>query len=114
MFELNLSSSVLFVVAYCPPKVNTGFIHDFADFLSKVSVNYDLYLISGDFNVHVCCKSQPLVNDFLSLIASFNLVQSVTGPKHEKGHTLDLVLLHGLSVCVNEICETVCISPFRV
>lgn len=33
----------------------------------------------------------------------------MTGPTHEKGHTLDLVLSHGPSVCVGEICNT-CIS----
>ncbi|KAK0151915.1 hypothetical protein N1851_006719 [Merluccius polli] len=110
MFELHLSSPVMFAVIYRPPKFNKGFINDFADFLSRVTVNYDYLLISGDFNIHVCCESRPLVNDFLNLLASFNLVQSVRAPTHEKGHTLDLVLSYGLSVCINEICETACIS----
>ena len=95
---------------YRPPKFNKDFINDFADCLSLVTVKYDHLLISGDFNIHVCCESRPLASDFLNLIASFNLIQSVTGPTHEKGHTLDLVLSCGLSLCVDEICDTACIS----
>ncbi len=106
MFELHLSSPAMFAVIYRPPKFNKDFIRDFADFLSGVTVKHDHFLISGDFNIHVCCESGHLVNDVLNLIASFNLVQSVKGPTHEKGHTLDLVLSYGLSVCINEICET--------
>lgn len=64
----------------------------------------DRILILGDFNIHVCCPSNALAKDFLNLINSFNLVQSVTGPTHEHGHTLDLVLSYGLSVCE---CETI-------
>ena len=45
------------------------------------------------------------MKDFLSLIDSFNLVQCVSGPTHEHGHTLDLVLSHGLSVSNLEICD---------
>ena len=67
-------------------------------------VKYDHITICGDFNVHVCCESQPLTRDFLNLLDSFSLKQTVFGPTHEKGHTLDLVLSYGVSVSVNEIC----------
>lgn len=40
----------------------------------------------------------------MNLLDSFCLKQSVTGPTHEKGHTLDLVLSHGLTVSVIDIC----------
>ena len=43
------------------------------------------------------------VEDFLSLIDSFNLIHCVSGPTHEHGHTLDLVLSYGLSVSDLEI-----------
>ena len=109
-FELQLSSfSVMFGVVYRPPKFYKDFICEFADFLSCVSVKYNHFLISGDFNIHVCCRSRPLVTDFLNLIESFNLVQCVKDPTHEKGHILDLVLSYDLSVSVNEICESACI-----
>lgn len=54
----------------------------------------------------MCCGSRPLVRDFLNLIDSFNLTQSVAGPTHEKSHNLDLVVLLGLSVEISEICST--------
>jgi len=52
----------------------------------------------GDFNIHVCCLENPLAKEFLSLIDSFDLVQFVNTPTHIQGHTLDLVLSHGLTV----------------
>lgn len=67
-------------------------------FLSAIMPNYDWILIIADFNLHVCCPTVPLVKDFLNLIDSFNLVQSLTGSTREHGHTLDLVLSCGIPV----------------
>jgi len=49
------------------------------------------FIIVGDFNVHVCCETRPLVKDFFNLIDSLNLTQSISEPTHDKGHILDLV-----------------------
>ncbi len=46
----------------------------------------------------MCCPADPLVKDYLNLIDSFNLEQSVKVPTHEYGHTLDLVLSYGISL----------------
>lgn len=88
---------------YRPPKYDTDFINDFSDFLSGIMLNYDRILIIGNFNNNVCCPTKPLVKDFLHLIDSFNLVQSVIGSTHKRGHTLDLVLSCGLPVSNLEI-----------
>lgn len=61
----------------------------------------------GDFNIHVCCPDKPLAKDFLNLIDSFNFAQCVSGPTHEQGHTLDLVLSYGLPVLNLEVCDSV-------
>ncbi len=106
LFEINFPATVLCAVVYRPPKYNKNFIQDFADFVAGITLIYDRFLIMGDFNIHVCCESKPLVKEFLSLVDSFNLTQSVTGPTHEKGHTLDLVLSCGLCITINEICDT--------
>lgn len=36
--------------------------------------------------------------DFMGILDSFNLTQTVQEPTHAKGHTLDLVLHHGLNL----------------
>uniref|UniRef100_A0A3B3DJ46 Reverse transcriptase domain-containing protein n=1 Tax=Oryzias melastigma TaxID=30732 RepID=A0A3B3DJ46_ORYME len=69
--------------------------------------HFDKVLITGDFNIHVCCPDKALVKDFLSIMDSFNLVQWVSGPTHEHGHTLDLVFTHGLSILNLDICDSV-------
>lgn len=46
----------------------------------------------------MCCPSNLLAKDFISLIDSFDLVQLVKSPTHSHGHTLDLVLSLGFSV----------------
>lgn len=67
-------------------------------FLSSVVPKADRLLILGDFNIHVCCPSKPMVKEFLQIINNFNLIQFVVGPTHNQGHTLDLILSYGLLV----------------
>lgn len=59
----------------------------------------DDFMILGDFNIHICCPSKPL--DVFMPCGLFNLVQSVTAPTHQKGHTL--VLSSGFTVSNIEI-----------
>ena len=108
LFEICVQSNapVLCALIYRPPKFNKDFMMDFSDFVAGILLKYHHFLIVGDFNIHVCCDSKPFVKDFLRAIDSFNLVQFVTGPTHEKGHTLDLVLSHGLNVCIQDLCST--------
>jgi len=96
---------VLCAVVYRPPKYHKGFLNDFLDFLAEIMPKYDRVLIVGDFNIHVCCPDNPMAKDFLNLVDSFNLVQSVSGPTQERGHTLELVLSYGLPVLNLEICD---------
>ncbi len=107
LFELGRSFKMLGAVVYRPPRYNKDFINDFSAFLADIMPKYDHVLIVGDFNIHVCCPDNPMVKDFLCLIDSFNLVQSVSGPTQERGHTLDLVLSFGLPVRNLEICDAV-------
>lgn len=65
----------------------------------------DKILVIGDFNMHLCSPSKPLVNEFLSLIESFNLIQHVSGPTYKKCQTLDLVLSFGFSVSNLEVSD---------
>lgn len=62
-------------------------------FLSGLVSRRDKILVIGDFNMHLCSPSKPLVNEFLSLIESF------------KCQTLDLVLSFGFSVSNLEVSD---------
>ncbi|KAK7880130.1 hypothetical protein WMY93_033197 [Mugilogobius chulae] len=78
-FSLGLDTLIFCALVYRPPKFNKDFIKEFTDFLTGLALNHDKFLIVGDFNIHVCCESKPLAKDFLNLIDSFNLIQSVSG-----------------------------------
>lgn len=39
-------------------------------------------LILGNFYINLCCASEPLSTDFINLIDSFSLSESVKGPTH--------------------------------
>lgn len=93
-----LQTPLLCALVYRSPKATGCFIHDFSDLLSALAIQSDKMLILGDFNIHVCCPAKPMVNEFLALLDSFNLTQSICGSTHIKGHTLDLVLSSGISV----------------
>uniref|UniRef100_A0A3B3HT18 Reverse transcriptase domain-containing protein n=1 Tax=Oryzias latipes TaxID=8090 RepID=A0A3B3HT18_ORYLA len=105
VFKLDPALSMFCAVIYRPPKYNKDFIDDFAVFLAGIMPKYDRILIVGDFNIHVCCPDKAPARDFLNLINSFNLVQLVSAPTQEQGHTLDLILTHGLTTFDLEICD---------
>lgn len=74
------------------------FIQEFSEFLTTIVPRFEKILILGDFNLHICCPKEPMVKEFLHVIDSFNLSQSVSKPTHKFGHTLDLVLSLGISI----------------
>lgn len=104
LFQFN-EHQLTIAVVYRPPKPNKNFLKDFSNFLVDVILQCDRLLIVGDFNIHVCCESNPLAKDFISLVDSFDFTQAVNGATHKQRHTLDLVLLHGISIRELEILE---------
>jgi len=76
---------------YRPPKLST-FISEFSE------PKYYNVLVPGDFNIHVCCPSHSQAFEFLDLIDSFNLTQSMKEATYSKGHTLNLVLSSGFTL----------------
>ncbi len=78
-FEIQLLSvdwngPILIALIYRPPYFVNDFVFEFTDLLGFITTNYDCFLLVGDFNVYVCCPSNTLSNEFLTLIESFNLV----------------------------------------
>lgn len=97
VFKVALIKLVTFAIIYRPP-IFSKFIREFSEFLSCMITCGDSLFILGDFNIHISCPEKPLVQDFLLLLDSFNLTQSVAGATHKQGHTLDLVLSWGVPV----------------
>lgn len=60
LFTLELNSPLLIALLYHPPKYNADFLNKFTGFLGEIVPKYDKLLILGDFNIHVCCTTDPL------------------------------------------------------
>ncbi len=88
------SCSLLIAVIYRPPNSKSDFLRDFSKCVSDIVTKTDNLLIVGDCVV----LQKPLVKLFVQLIDSFNLKQSVYGPTHKLGHTLDLILSSGFPI----------------
>ncbi|KAF7236044.1 putative RNA-directed DNA polymerase from transposon BS [Varanus komodoensis] len=52
-------------------------------------------LVLGDFNLHAETGLTGAAQDFMASMTAMGLSQHVTGPTHERGHTLDLVFSMG-------------------
>ena len=90
--SINCNAPILIITVYRPQKSKCGFLDEFSELLSKVSTDYNCIIISGDFIIHVDNKTDPDAQNFISLLEAFDFTQQVSGPTHNKGHTLDLVI----------------------
>ena len=104
-FVINSKSPIVCALIYRPPKRVAGFLEEFSEFLSIIMVKYNSVILTGDYNTRICCPSSTFITDFIDLYEAFNLTQHVNGPTHKLGHTLDLVLTHGVSLDNLDIVE---------
>ena len=90
------------ISSYRPQKSSkTLFLTEISELLSICSIDYDRTLISGDANLHVDNDSDAVAMNFLQLLHPLDFIQHVTGPTHELGHTLDLVISKGICININ-------------
>ncbi|XP_051568015.1 uncharacterized protein LOC127449001 [Myxocyprinus asiaticus] len=87
LFHMELGDPVLFILIDRPPQPNKDFINEFTDFLGGIVTSFDSIILLGDFNIHLCCASNPLSKEFSTLIDTLDFVQWVNGPMHSHGHT---------------------------
>jgi len=73
-------------------KRNAGFLEVFHSFLSFAATTPHEFIITGDFSIHLHNPTDHLTSQFRSLLSSFNLIQHVNFPTHNKYHILDLVI----------------------
>ncbi len=99
------SPPVLCLTVYRPPKRCSTFISDFSELLSIIHTNFNRAIILGDFNLHVDNQSDSLASEFLNMLNCTNFNQHVTQPTHNRGHTLDLIITHGLSANISSVVD---------
>ena len=93
-FELQVkfgSLAARLVIVYCPPCTKSLF-SKFTSYLESIILSTEPILIVGDFNLHVDAEGDAAAGDFLDILESMGLEQHVTGPTHNLGHTLDLII----------------------
>ncbi len=84
---------------------SSSFISEFSEFLAIIHTSYNRILITGDFNLHVDDTSDAISREFLNLLNCLDFKQHITQPTHNRGHTLDLVISHGLSIGVSSVVD---------
>ncbi len=56
IFHIKMFTSlqpVILLVLYHPPRLNKGFLDDFAELLSRILTDFEYVLITGDFNINM-------------------------------------------------------------
>ena len=86
----------IFVILYRPPGPYSEFLAEFSEFLSDLVLKTSKVIVVGDFNIHIDKKDDSLSTAFSTLIDSIGFSQAINVPTHSFGHTLDLVLTHGI------------------
>ena len=98
----NFSCTVLTV--YRPPTLSkTDFLAEFSNLLEILIPSSSELLVTGDFNYHLDCPSEPTVSQLTSLLDTFDLTQHVTFPTHSSGHTLDLFITRNTSTLISNV-----------
>lgn len=103
--------SFLFLAIYRPGSSRPAnqFYDELAAVLEELVVLGGPITIGGDINIHVEKPDDPDAVRFAALLASFDLVQHVSGPTHKKSGTLDLVM----SFSDREV-TNICVDPAGV
>ena len=105
LLRIGSIESLFVLLCYRPPGPKSEFLIEFSEFLSSVVVKVDNLSLIGDFNFQVDNPNDNSAAEFLNFTQSLNLIQHISGPTHNKGHTLDLVFSMGLnlnSLCIGE------------
>ena len=93
--NLNIArKNVIILVIYRPGSetIRKTFFSELSTVLEKVS-NYNCQIvITGDLNFHLDVQDDSNSIQLNELLQSFGLSQSVSGPTHRGGHTLDVVI----------------------
>lgn len=98
VLSISTPTAITIATVYRPPKANYAFMSEFADLLSMLCFKFKRIVILGNFNIHIYTNDCMMTKDFLFLLDCFNLKQMISGPTHNRGHTLDLVIANNAIV----------------
>ena len=86
--------NLIVVVIYRPGlrPADSAFFREFAAIVERVVSMSAPVVIVGNVNIHLDDPTSPSTNNFNDIIFGCDLRQLVTGPTHEAGHTLDVVI----------------------
>ena len=106
-FKSDYNSFVAACVYRPPGSCTTQFLEDFLALSGFLSSTGSSFIICGDINVHldIECGDRSRFNDILQCCG---LVQSVSGPTHLLGHTLDVLI----SPCDSDFVCNVSVGDF--
>lgn len=68
------------------------FFEEFCPFMQDLTIAKGDLVVVGDLNLHLDISDDPSTLKFGELMNTLGLKQSVTGPTHRCGHTLDVVI----------------------
>ena len=78
------------------------FFEEFPNLLEEYTVLNDLFVISGDINIHME-SDEPSSKKMHDILDVFNLTQHVHEPTHIKGHTIDVVITSKQESLINNL-----------
>ena len=79
------------------PVSSNVFFEEFSSYLENIVMIPEVLLITGYFNFHVDCPTEPDAKKFADLMNTFGLIQHVHVPTHSSGHTLDLIITRSIN-----------------
>lgn len=99
---INLTIVVIYRPDSHSDNINT-FLDEFYNLTEYVQLNFKHFIICGDLNIHVNKVHDQTTIKFNNILDTFTLSQSVQGPTHKLGNTLDLIIHDQDNVNVSNI-----------
>ena len=84
-----------------PSEINQHTIKNFTDEFLELYVElatiYKNFIIAGDFNIQINNKENPEIEQFIKMMETLGLKQTVDFPTHNSGNTIDLIFTEYLT-----------------
>ena len=100
----NVSGNLTIMVVYrLGTESFTLFLEEFYSFVEYVKMNFKYFIICGDFNVHVNKPSDQDTINFMNILNTFSLEQSIHTSTHKLGNCLDLIIHDPECITIHDI-----------